>query len=156
MLPVTIHAGRGLRVWEPFREFGRLNEEVDRLFSSLWLRTERGTDEGSVWLPAIDLYEDNGQVVVKAELPGVRKEDLSISLTDDALTIKGERRHEKEEKDEHYYRLEGSYGSFQRVLTLPKPVKAEAVNAEFKDGVLKITFPKAEEAKTRQIKIEAK
>lgn len=155
MLPVKKEYGRGLRLWEPFGEFRTMQDEVDRLFGSLWRRNERPEVEGA-WLPAIDLHEDEEQLVIKAELPGVKKEDVTISITDDLLTIKGELRHEEETKGEQFYRLEGSYGTFERAVRLPRPVKAEAIKADYRDGVLKITLPKADEAKTRQIKIDVK
>jgi len=129
---------------------------MDRLFSSLWPRSDQELTNGRLWTPAIDVYEDKEQIVVKAELPGVRKEDVSISLTEDTLTLKGERKYEKEEKKENYYRLEGSYGGFVRTIEIPRPVKADAVKAEFKDGVLKIVLPKADDSKTREIKIDVK
>lgn len=148
---------RGLRLWEPFREFRTLHDEMDRFFSVLWPRAAvRNEGAGSAWAPAVDVYEEKDQYVVKAELPGVKRENVSLSLEDDVLTIKGERRYEKEEKQEGFLRVESAYGAFQRALQLPQSVKADAVTAEFKDGILKITLPKAESVKTREIKIEAK
>jgi HSP20 family protein len=148
---------RGLRVWEPFRDLRKMHDEMDRLFSSLWPKTDaRDEHAGSAWTPAIDVYEEKEQYVVKAELPGVKKEDVSLSLMDDVLTIKGERRYEKEEKQEGFLRVESAYGTFQRALQLPQSVKGDAVTAEFKDGILRITLPKAESVKSREIKIDAK
>lgn len=153
MLPVKKDFERGLGVWEPLRDLQKMHEEMDRLFSGFWPKADRDGAEIAAWRPAIDMYEEKDRIVVKAELPGVRKEDLALSLTEDILTIKGERKYEKEEKRENYYRLEGSYGTFQRALQLPRSVKSDAVAAEFRDGVLKITLPKSEESKTREIKI---
>jgi len=156
MYPIRNKDERKVSVWEPFRDLHNMHAEMDRLFSTLWPRNDRDLNNGSLWTPAIDVYEDKEQIVVKAELPGVRKEDVSISLSEDVLTLKGERKYEKEEKKENYYRLEGSYGGFVRTIEIPRPIKADAVRADFKDGVLKIVLPKAEESKTREIKIEVK
>jgi len=144
--------------WEPFRELRTIHDEMDRFFASLWPRTaeyEAGVGPAA-WAPAIDVHEEKDGYVVKAELPGVKREDVSLSLENDVLTIKGERRDEKEEKREGYLRRERVYGTFQRVLQLPRPVQADAVSAEFKEGVLKITLPKADTAKSREIKIDVK
>jgi len=157
MTPTRNDAERGVRLWEPFRELRSMHDEMDRLFASLWPKaTVRDAGTGAVWAPAIDVYEEKDRYVVKAELPGVKREDVSLSLTDDVLTIKGERRYEKEEKQEGFLRVESAYGAFQRVLQLPQSVKAEAVAAEFKDGILKITLPKVESVKSREIRIESK
>jgi len=156
MFPIKREGERTVAVWEPFRDLRNVHSEMDRLFSSLWPRSDQELTNGRLWTPAIDVYEDKEQIVVKAELPGVRKEDVSISLTEDTLTLKGERKYEKEEKKENYYRLEGSYGGFVRTIEIPRPVKADAVKAEFKDGVLKIVLPKADDSKTREIKIDVK
>ncbi len=157
MLPVRKDVERGLGLWDPFRDFGRMRNEMDRLFGSLWPRDDRELIlDGLAWMPLVDVYEDHDQIVVKAEIPGVKKEDVTLSLTDDILTLKGERRHEKEEKRENYFRLETSYGTFQRTIQLPRAVKTDAVKAEYKDGILKIVLPKDEESKTRDIKIDVK
>lgn len=156
MLPIKKETERGINVWEPFRDLRRMHDEMDRLFSSLWPAGDGELTKTSVWLPAVDVYEEKDQIIVQAELPGVNKDDLSLSLTEDTLTIKGQRKFEHEEKQEGYYRVEGRYGGFQRTLELPVPVKADAVKAEYKDGILKITLPKAEAAITREIKIAVK
>jgi len=147
---------RGLRTWEPFRELNTLHDEMDRFFASLWPNGEREAAVGAVWAPAIDVYEEKDRYVIKAELPGVKREDVTLSVEQDVLTIKGERRYEKEEKEEGFLRKESVYGTFQRTLQLPQSVKTEAVNAEFKEGVLKISLPKADVAKSREIKIDVK
>jgi len=156
MLPIRKEGERGLGLWEPFRDLRRMHDEMDRLFSSLWPTGDGDLTKTAVWLPAVDMYEEKDRVIVQAELPGVKKEDMSLSLTEDSLTIKGQRKFEHEEKREGFYRMECRYGSFQRTLELPFPVKASAVKAEYKDGILIITLPKAEEAKTREIKIDVK
>lgn len=150
-------AFRGLRSWEPFRELRTVHDEMDRLFASLWPKTEeREAHTNQAWTPAIDVYEEKTQYVIKAELPGVKREDVTLSLEDDVLTIKGERHYEQEEKQEGFLRVESAYGAFQRALQLPQSVKADAVNAEFKDGILRITLPKVDQTKTREIKIDVK
>ncbi|MBI3621423.1 MAG: Hsp20/alpha crystallin family protein [Nitrospirae bacterium] len=160
-LLVRREPGRALgdvRQWEPFRELRTIHDEMDRFFASLWPRTaeyEAGVGPAA-WVPALDVHEEKDGYVIKAELPGVKREDVSLSLEDDVLTIKGERRDEKEEKREGFLRRERVYGTFQRALQLPQSVKGDAVNAEFKDGILKITLPKADTAKTREIKIDVK
>lgn len=156
MFPVKRNNERVLAVWEPFRDLRTKNDEMDRVFSSLWPNGDRELATAGQWAPAADLYEDKDQIIVRLELPGVRKEDVSISLTEDTLTIKGERKSEMEEKRENYYRLEGNYGSFLRMIELPRPIKSDAVKAEYQDGILKIVLPKAEDSKTREIKIDVK
>jgi HSP20 family protein len=151
MLPVR--DGRGLSVWEPFRDLQRIKDEMDRLFPAYWPKAQ---DQNTEWRPALEVQEAEDKIVVRAEIPGVKKEDVSITLLEDVLTIKGERKFEHEEKRDNYLLLEGSYGSFHRTVQLPRPVKADAVKAEYKDGILEIQLPKAEEAKTKEIKINVK
>ena len=153
MLPVK---EKGLSVWEPFRDLRKMHDEMDRLFSTFWQKGDLDLSEAAAWSPAVDLYEDKDQIVVKAEIPGVKKEDVSLTLTEDMLTIKGERKAEKEERRENFYRMEGSYGMFSRTLQLPRPVKFEEAKAEYKDGILRIVLPKSETSKTREIKIDLK
>jgi len=134
-----------------------MQDEMDRLFPTFWPKTQRDLTNGDAVLrPSLEVYEEPGKIVVKAELPGAKKDDIFISLAEDVLTIKGERKFEHEEKMENYLLFEGSYGSFHRMLQLPQPVKADAVTAEYKDGILEIQLPKAEESKTREIKITVK
>jgi HSP20 family protein len=148
---------RGLGLWEPLHNLQSMQDEMDRLFPTFWPKTQGDATNGdSAWRPSLEVYEESDKVVVKAEIPGVKKENISISLTDDVLTIKGERKFEHEEKMENYLLFEGSYGSFHRMLQIPQPVKADAVKAEYKDGILEIQLPKAEESKTREIKITVK
>ncbi|MFN3265143.1 MAG: Hsp20/alpha crystallin family protein, partial [Aquificaceae bacterium] len=111
-------------------------------------------EEGErVFAPVVDVYETDQELVVKAELPGVKKENVEVSIRDNALHIRGEKREEKEEKTETYHRVERVYGKFERVLPLPADVKVESAKAEFKDGVLEIRIPKAEGAKEKKIEI---
>ena len=106
-----------------------------------------------MFAPVVDVYETDQDLVVKAELPGVKKENVEVSIRDNALHIKGEKKEEKEEKTETYHRVERVYGKFERVIPLPTDVKVEAAKAEFKDGVLEIRIPKAEGSKEKKIEI---
>jgi HSP20 family protein len=105
-------------------------------------------------IPDVDMFEDNGDVVVKAELPGIKKEDLEVTLTDGAITISGEKKKEEEIKKKDYYKWERSYGSFCRTLRLPAEIQSEKVKSTFKDGVLEVRMPKSETAKSKEVKIE--
>jgi HSP20 family protein len=104
--------------------------------------------------PAVDLFEDKNEIVIKAELPGMEKENVEVKLTDHMLTIKGEKKKAEEVKEENYYRSERSYGSFIRTLELPADVHADKVKASFKNGVLEVRLPKTEEAKTKEVKVK--
>ncbi len=144
-----------LTTWKPFRELDRMRGEMDRLWDTFiegrpsW----RGEEKGE-WFPPVDVSETKNDVVVKAELPGIDPKDIDLSLSDGHLLIKGEKKQEKEEKDEDYHFIERSYGSFIRSVHLPKEVKHDKVSASYKDGVLKIVLPKSESAKTKEIKIK--
>lgn len=106
------------------------------------------------WLPSLDLSETKNDIVVKAELPGIDTKDIDISLTNDVLSIKGEKKQEKEEKEEDYHFVERSYGSFTRSIRLPRDVQSDKISASYKNGVLKITLPKSEEAKKKEVKVK--
>ncbi len=145
--------------WDPFRELENLHDRMNQLFDISLARapeSEKALVGDMDWAPSIDLQEKKNKLVVKAELPGMKKDDVNISLDDNALVIKGEKKHEeeKEEKDKGYYYRECSYGSFHRVINLPAKVKEDKVDASFKDGILKVVLPKAEETKTKQIDIK--
>jgi HSP20 family protein len=142
--------------WE--REFDRLFEDVfRRRWPSLW-HPERWLPRRmlDVQVPAVDIYEDKDEVVVKAELPGMVKDEVEVNLSGSTLTIKGEKKKQEEVKDHDYYRCERSYGSFTRSFELPTEVKVDAVAASFKDGILEIRLPKTEEGKKKQVKVEVK
>jgi HSP20 family protein len=144
-----------LTTWKPFRDLDRMRSEMDRLWDTfLEGRPRRGLDEEGRRLPSVDVSETKSDIVVKAELPGMDPKDLDISLSDGSLVIKGEKKQEKEEKEENYHFIERSYGSFVRSVHLPKDVKREKVSASYKEGVLKVVLPKSEEAKTKEIKIK--
>ena len=142
--------------WRPTRDLLSIRDEVNRLFDNFFTgvpERRRGLLEGE-WAPSVDVAETENDVVVTAELPGVEQDDVDITITDDILTLKGEKKEEKEVKEKNYHRIERSYGSFQRSISLPSGVQADKAKAIYKDGVLHITLPKAEEAKPKQIKID--
>jgi HSP20 family protein len=118
-----------------------------------WPHEHQGLFAGE-WAPAVDVIEDDDKVVVKAELPGLTDKDVDISVVDNTLTIKGEKKQEEEKKEKGYHRLERSYGMFQRSIMLPASVTSEKAKASFKNGVLEIELPKQEEAKPKQIKVK--
>jgi len=141
--------------WRPSRELAAIRDEMDRLFDEFFNfvpARRRELLEGE-WLPNIDVAETDDNVIVTAELPGVKQDDVSISVLNDVLTLKGEKKEEKEIKRENYHRIERSYGSFQRSVSLPTGVQADKAKATYKDGVLTVTIPKAESAKPKSIKI---
>jgi len=143
-----------MNVWSPFRHLSMLRNEIDRLFDSpLDALTSSSQQFLNGWLPTMDLYEDRDHLVLKAELPGMRKEDIDISLHGDVLTISGERKEEETLDKAETYRAERFLGRFQRTLTLPVAVNASQVQASYKDGILTVTLPKAEEAKPKQIQV---
>jgi HSP20 family protein len=139
--------------WEPLRELGALQTEMNRLFNTVF--DSPGGNGGTLrrWMPAMDLLETADHFVLRADLPGMSEEDVNIELEDSTLTISGERKTEHEESQEGYYRVERASGSFQRSLTLPKGVDPEAVTANFDRGVLEVRIPKPEERKPRKITI---
>ena len=140
--------------WRPF-EFDRIRREMDRLWDSfLEGRPMRRAGDSGEWLPSIDVSETKGDLVIKAELPGMDPKDIDISMNNGFLTIKGEKKHEREEKDENYHLVERSYGSFTRSVRLPREVQSDKITASFKNGVLRVTLPKSEEAKKKEIKIK--
>jgi len=139
----------------PFRDFERMRRDMDRLWGSFFEGSlKKGTDGEAQWLPSLDISETSNDLVVKTELPGMDPKDIDISLNDGMLTIKGERKQEKEEKEENYHLIERSYGSFCRSVKLPKEVKHDKVKASFRNGVLKIVLPKSEESKKKEVKVK--
>ncbi|MBM4274293.1 MAG: Hsp20/alpha crystallin family protein [Deltaproteobacteria bacterium] len=141
--------------WRPFREVSRLRREMDRLWEDYFGPGRRGLRPMEMeWAPAIDVSETADQVVVMAEIPGIEVKDIDISLTGDMLTIKGEKKSEREEKKENYHLVERSYGSFSRSLKLPAAVDADKIEAKYDKGVLTIACPKKEEVKPKAIEIK--
>ncbi|GBC89041.1 Spore protein SP21 [bacterium HR13] len=141
---------RSIALWNPFAELERIRREFDRLIEEMWPREE----VERAFAPAVEMYETDNEIVVKAELPGVKKENIEVSIKDNTLHIRGEKKEEREEKTETIHRLERVYGKFERVLTLPVDVKAEEVRAEYKDGILEIRLPKSEVSKEKKIEIK--
>jgi HSP20 family protein len=142
--------------WDPFAELATLRRTMDSIFDDRpWRPLSAGSNGADAYFP-VDLYETNEDVVVKASLPGVKPEDIDISITGGVLTLKGESKEEHEEKAESFYRRERRHGTFVRQLTLPSEVDSAKANAVFDQGVLKLTLPKAEAAKPRTIKVQAK
>ena len=138
--------------WEPFRGASTLQEQVNRIFSDV---LERSGEESSLtsWAPAVDIYETEHELVVKADLPDVDPKDLDIRVENNILTIRGERKFEKNVNEENYLRVERAYGSFSRSFSLANTVNSEAIKADYQNGVLTLTVPKREEAKPKQIKV---
>jgi HSP20 family protein len=142
--------------WEPVRELNTIQNEMNRLFNTFF---EGGPGNGGAqlrrWLPAMDLVETQDDFVLRADLPGLNESDVKIELEDNVLTISGERKSEHEDRREGYYRVERSFGAFQRSLTLPEGVDPEAINANFDKGVLEVRIPKPEQRKPRKVTISA-
>lgn len=142
-----------LAPWPAFGRLSNLREEIDRLFEAPLSELGRMPSVLSGWTPAVDLIEDKEHVIVRAELPGMKKEDIEVTLHEGALNIAGERKSEKKVEEAGLYRSERFFGRFQRTIALPAPVASDKVKAEYKDGILTITLPKTEEAKPKQIDV---
>lgn len=143
-----------LSSWSPFRDLVNVQREIGRVFDGLFPEYENENAYVTNWAPRVDVSENKDAYMIKAELPGVDKSDVKITLHDNVLTVKGEKKQEKEEKDVNLHRVERSFGLFQRSFSLPQTVKSDKIDASFKDGVLVITLPKAEEAKPREIEVK--
>ncbi len=141
--------------WNPWREMPTLHNRINRLFDDPFFSVGRMEDDAvmGMWNPAVDLYEKDDHYMIKAELPGVDKNNVKIDLKDRLLTLSGERTYDNEVNEENYYRRERSYGKFQRAFTLPADVDSDKIKAEFKDGVLQIEIPKPEEKRAKQVTI---
>jgi HSP20 family protein len=143
--------------WDPFKEMEETQNRLARIFGLRAARLPNGDKEAMTiteWAPSVDIIEDDKEWLVKADLPEVRKEDVKVTVENGVLTITGERKFEKEEKDKKYHRLERSYGNFLRSFTLPDAAEGSKVNAEFKDGVLKVHLPKSEVAKPKAVEVK--
>jgi HSP20 family protein len=150
---------QNIQVWRsPFYEMDKLHKEINRLFDFAYPGTDGAGASllDGVWAPAVDVLEHKDSIVVKADLPGLTKEDVNVSIENNILTISGEKKLEQEHKDGDAVRLERYYGSFNRAFTLPSTVDVNKVNAKFENGVLELTLTKKEEAKPRQIRIDVK
>jgi len=140
--------------WDPFRGLGDIQSEVNRLFDSVSGRSGGQPVGDRMWLPAVDVHETKDDFVLSFDLPGVTEKDVHISITGDLLTVKGERRFEREGDGDTYHRLERLYGRFERSVQLPTMVQTDKVKATYRDGVLTMTLPKADAVKPREIKID--
>src|SRR5215212_6256522 len=141
--------------WEPLRELGTLQSEMNRLFNTVFDGPTPGDATMRRWMPPMDLLEAGDDFILRADLPGMSEADVTIELEDSTLTISGERKAEHEHEGEGFYRVERATGSFSRSLTLPKGVDADAVTARFDRGVLEVRIPKPQERKPRRISIAA-
>lgn len=141
--------------WDPFRELEEMSDRLNRVFSRPGLRTN-GKENMTVadWMPTVDISETDGEYLIKAELPEVKKEDVKVTVENGVLTLQGERRQDKEEKGKRYHRIERSYGSFVRSFALPESVDEGGVKAEYKDGVLNLHIPKSEKVKPKAIEVK--
>jgi len=141
--------------WDPFRDLLSIQDRMNKLFEQTLSRSR--AEEGiapSTWTPAVDIYETPEAIVLQADLPGLRREDIDIQIRDDTLTLRGERRFAKDVHEESYLRIERAYGAFHRSFTLPATIQQEKIRAVFRDGILELTLPKAEEVKPKKIAIE--
>jgi HSP20 family protein len=146
-----------LTKWEPIPEIVSFQDEMNRLFLDFFGRTPgRRMMSDGLWAPIMDIEETKDDIIVKAEIPGMTKDDVKIQITGDMLTISGERKREEESKDKTYHRIERSYGQFQRMITLPSEVQSAKAKASYENGVLTIRLPKSEEVKPKEISIEVK
>ena len=149
--------------WNPTRELMNMEREFNRMFNSLNRKFKSadkedsdGEFENAVWMPLADISENKDSFLINVDLPGIDKKDVKISFTDGQLTISGERKQEKESKNSTYHRVERSYGKYYRSFSLPKEIKADEIDAEFKNGQLMITIPKSEEVKPKEIEVKVK
>jgi HSP20 family protein len=144
-----------IRWTDPFREFAQLQDRVNRVFTDAYGRNDDGLLTSGSWVPPVDIYQNGDQeMVLKAELPDLTREDIDITVDKGTLTIKGEKKFNAEVKEESFHRIERRYGTFSRSFSLPPSVDASKVAAEYKNGVLTVRLPLREEAKPRQIKVE--
>jgi HSP20 family protein len=140
--------------WEPFRDLLTTQDRFNRLFNDTFANVF-GNEQlnPKAWTPAVDIFETDHNLVMKAELPGIDPKDVEIRVEDGTLYLKGERKYEQEVKEDNYHRVERSYGAFARTFTLPRTINTEDIKADYKDGVLTLTMPKREEAKPKTVKI---
>jgi HSP20 family protein len=146
--------GSTIEHWEPFRDPAGIQGEINRLFDSFFGRPSTVAAGERLWAPLADVRQTKDDLVITFELPGVREKEVSVSIAGDLLTVKGERKFDRDQSEEGYYRIERIYGKFERSVPLPIPVQADRVKATYRDGVLEIRLPKAEELKPREIKID--
>lgn len=143
-----------LSSWSPFRDLFNMQREIGHVFDSLFPDYSTESAFTAQWAPRVDVMEQKDAYLIKAELPGVNKGDVKITVHDNVLTVRGEKKQEKEEKDTNMHRIERSFGLFERSFSLPATVKSDKIDASFKDGILAITLPKVEEAKPKEIEVK--
>jgi HSP20 family protein len=140
--------------WDPFRELTSIQERMNRLFGDVYRRADDELLTGGTWAPPVDIYEnDNHELVLKAEIPGMKREDIQLAIDNNTLTLRGEKKIEQGAADERSHRIERSYGAFARTFSLPATIDATKVSAEYTNGVLTVTLPLREEAKPTQIDV---
>jgi HSP20 family protein len=139
--------------WEPSRGVTSLQDQVNRLFEDTLTRNRTGQADLATWAPAVDIYETETELVVKADLPDLQEKDIDVRVENNTLTIRGERKFEKEVSEENYLRVERAYGAFTRSFSLPNTVKTEGIRAEYRNGTLTVHMAKREESKSKQVKI---
>lgn len=140
--------------YDPFRELRSLQDDMNRLFTSSLPRDLTREDMASGgWSPSVDIYENENEIILEAELPGMQREDFEVSIENNVITLKGKREFEKKEEGDNYHRVERAYGSFTRSFSLPRTISAEETKADFKNGILKVSLPKREEARARRIEV---
>ena len=142
--------------WDPFRDVAALQDRINRIFNESFGRSRDLDDDVSLydWRPPVDIYETAAGIVLKVELPGVNKDDVSVEVKENVLTLKGERLLDPEIKDEHYYRKERSFGKFNRSFSLQEPIKPDLIKASFKEGVLTVEIPRPDEEKPKQVTVD--
>ena len=142
--------------WDPFRELSTLQDRMNRLFEDANGGSRRGEAPATTaWRPAVDIHETETQIVVKAEVPGMERDGIELGLENNVLTLKGDRRFEKDTTEENYHRIERAYGSFSRSFSIPSVVDENKISADYKEGVLTISLPKTEKARAKQIAINS-
>src|SRR5579872_1488328 len=139
--------------WDPFRNISTLQDQVNRLFESSVQAGRADNAAITSWAPAVDIYETENELVLKADLPGVSEKDIDVRVENSMLTVRGERQFESKVKEDNYLRVERTYGSFSRSFGLPNTVNTEAISAEYKNGVLTVQLPKRAESKPKQVKV---
>jgi HSP20 family protein len=143
--------------WDPFRELEELQHRYGNIFGRSPIKKEGEKREALTvadWAPLVDIVEDDKEYLIKAEIPGMNKEDIKVGIQDDVLTISGERRYEKEEKDKKFHRIERAHGSFARSFTIPEDSDGEKISAEFKDGILNVRLPKTARVKPKHVEVK--
>jgi HSP20 family protein len=139
--------------WDPFQNLATLQDQVNRLFETPFAGHRTENSNLTAWAPAVDIYETENELVIKADLPDINEKDLDVQVENNMLTIRGERKFEKKVNEDNYLRVERTYGSFSRSFSLPTTVNTESIHAEYKNGVLTVQLPKRAESKPRQVKV---